>query len=81
MCGTRATQDAVANGDTRTISIYHTHTKENASITFKRNGYYDQSGLEKLNWLLRDWRTDQPTRMEPRLFYIVWEGYRSVGAS
>ena len=81
LCGTRATQDAVANGDTRTISIYHTHTKENASITFKRNGYYDQSALEKLNWLLRDWRTDQPTRMEPRLFDIVWEVYRSVGAS
>gem|GEM_PF-947868 len=81
LCGTRATQDAVANGDTRTISIFHTHTKENAAITFKRNGYYDQSGLEKLNWLLRDWRTDQPTRMEPRLFDIVWEVYRSVGAS
>jgi uncharacterized protein YcbK (DUF882 family) len=81
LCGTRATQDAVANGDTRTISIFHTHTKENASITFKRNGYYDQSGLEKLNWLLRDWRNDRPTKMEPRLFDIVWEVYRSVGAS
>jgi uncharacterized protein YcbK (DUF882 family) len=77
---TRGTQDAVANGDTRTLSIFHTHTKESASITFKRGGYYDQAALEKLNWLLRDWRTDQPTRMDPRLFDIVWEVYRSVGA-
>jgi uncharacterized protein YcbK (DUF882 family) len=80
MGGTRGTQDAVANGDTRTISIFHTHTKESASITFKRSGTYDQAALEKLNWLLRDWRTDQPTRMDPRLFDIVWEVYRSVGA-
>ena len=35
--GTNGTQDAVANGDTRTIDLVHTHTKETASITFKRN--------------------------------------------
>jgi uncharacterized protein YcbK (DUF882 family) len=79
--GTSGTQDAVANGDTRTIHLYHEHTKESGSITFKRNGYYDQSALEKLNWLLRDWRTDEKVRMEPRLFDILWEVYRSVGAS
>lgn len=79
-CGVRGTQDAVANGDTRTINIYHEHTKESASITFKRNGYYDQGALKELNWLLRDWRLDEPTRMEPRLFDIVWEVYREVGA-
>lgn len=81
LSGTTGTQDAVANGDTRTLSIVHEHTKEAAQITFKRNGYYDQQGLEQLNWLLRDWRTDAKVRMEPRLFDIVWEVYRSVGAS
>jgi uncharacterized protein YcbK (DUF882 family) len=80
ICGVRGTQDAVANGDTRTISIFHVHSKESAQITFKRNGYYDQDGLKQLNWLLRDWRLDEPTRMEPRLFDIVWEVYREVGA-
>jgi uncharacterized protein YcbK (DUF882 family) len=79
--GSSGTQDAIANGDTRTIHLRHEHTGESASITFKRNGYYDQSALEKLNWLLRDWRTDEKVRMEPRLFDIVWEVYRSVGAS
>src|SRR3954462_3565082 len=81
VAGTRGTQDAVANGDTRTLAIIHEHTKESAQITFKRNGFYDQQALEQLNWLLRDWRTDQKVRMEPRLFDIVWEVYRSVGAS
>jgi uncharacterized protein YcbK (DUF882 family) len=81
LCGARGTQDAVANGDTRTLEIVHEHTKESASITFKRNGYYDQAALRQLNWMLRDWRTDEPIRMEPRLFDIVWEVYREVGAS
>ncbi|KQP36400.1 peptidase domain containing protein [Methylobacterium sp. Leaf104] len=78
--GTRGTQDAVANGDTRTISIYHTHTKESLTVTFKRDGRYDRAALEQLNWLLRDWRADEPTKMDPRLFDTVWEAYRSVGS-
>nr|WP_210322801.1 DUF882 domain-containing protein [Methylobacterium bullatum] len=78
--GTRGTQDAVANGDTRTLSIYHTHTKESATITFKRDGRYDRAALEQLNWMLRDWRLDEPTKMDPRLFDTVWEAYRSVGS-
>jgi uncharacterized protein YcbK (DUF882 family) len=78
--GTRGTQDAVANGDTRTLSIYHTHTKESATITFKRDGRYDRAALEQLNWMLRDWRVDEPTKMDPRLFDTVWEAYRSVGS-
>jgi len=78
--GVRGTQDAVANGDTRSITIQHEHTKESATVTFKRNGYYDQEALKQLNWLLRDWRLDEPTRMEPKLFDIVWEVYREVGS-
>ncbi|HEV7438990.1 MAG TPA: DUF882 domain-containing protein [Methylobacterium sp.] len=79
--GTTGTQDAVANGDTRTLSIFHTHTKESATITFKRDGRYDRAALEQLNWLLRDWRVDEPTKMDPRLFDTVWEAYRQIGSS
>lgn len=78
--GTRGTQDAIANGDTRTLSIYHTHTKESLTVTFKRDGRYDRAALEQLNWLLRDWRVDEPIKMDPRLFDTVWEAYRSVGS-
>ena len=80
LVGIRGTQDAAANGDTRTITILHEHTKESATVTFKRNGYYDQGGLNQLNVLLRDWRTDEQTRMEPKLFDVVWEVYREVGS-
>lgn len=76
----RSTQDAVANGDTRTITIRHMHTKEETTVTFKRDGRYDSSALEKLNWALRDWRSDEPIRMDPRLFDVVWETQRQLGS-
>jgi uncharacterized protein YcbK (DUF882 family) len=78
--GVRGTQDAVANGDTRTLTFYHNNTKETLTATFRRNGQYDQAALQQLNWFLRDWRRDEPTRMDPRLFDTVWEVYREVGS-
>jgi uncharacterized protein YcbK (DUF882 family) len=80
LLGTRGTQDAVANGDTRTLSFIQEHTKDTATVTFKRNGSYDSEALKQLNWLLRDWRLDEQTRMDPRLFDIVWAVYREVGS-
>ena len=75
------TETAVANGDTRTINLYHAHTQESISATYLVNGRYDPAVLEQLNWFLRDWRRDEPTKMDPRLFDVVWETYRSAGAS
>lgn len=75
------TQTAAANGDTRSLTFFHTHTQESATITFRRDGRYDDRGLEQLNWLLRDWRVEQNTRMDPRLFDILWEVYKEAGAS
>jgi uncharacterized protein YcbK (DUF882 family) len=76
----RGTQDAAANGDTRSITIRHMHTKEETTVTFKRDGRYDSTALEKLNWALRDWRTEEPIRMDPRLFDVVWEVQRLLGS-
>lgn len=75
------TENAVANGDTRSLTIYHTHTQESATITFKRDGRYDRAALDQLNWLLRDWRINESVKMDPRLFDTVWEAYRQVGSS
>ena len=80
VAGTAETENAVANGDTRALTIYHTHTQESATITFKRDGRYDRAALDQLNWLLRDWRINEPTKMDPRLFDTVWEAYRQVGS-
>ena len=74
------TETAVANGDTRTIHLYHVHTHESIDATYRVNGEYDPAVLKQLNWFLRDWRRDEPTSMDPRLFDVVWEVYRSAGA-
>jgi uncharacterized protein YcbK (DUF882 family) len=78
--GSRGLQNAIAEGDTRTISMHHMHTSEDVTITFKRDGRYDEAALEKLNWFLRDWRKEQETRMDPHLIDLVWEVQREAGS-
>ncbi|MDQ0326102.1 uncharacterized protein YcbK (DUF882 family) [Rhodopseudomonas julia] len=67
------------SGD-RTLKLYFAHTGEHGEFTFRRNGRYDQRELKRLNYFLRDWRADEPTDMDPRLFDLVWEVYQEVGA-
>jgi uncharacterized protein YcbK (DUF882 family) len=75
-----STESAVANGDTRTIVLSNSHTNESGSFTYMVDGAYDQATLDKLNWFLRDWRLNEPTKMDPKLFDIVWEVYRESGS-
>jgi uncharacterized protein YcbK (DUF882 family) len=71
---------ARASGDARTLSFFHTHTKESMTITFWWDGRYDDEALARLNWFLRDWRVDAPARMDPHLFDILWDVYRESGS-
>ncbi len=80
IAGAKHTHNAVANGDTRTISLRHLHTQEELTVTFKRDGRYDDAALKKIDWLLRDWRRDEQIRMDPHLIDLVWEVHRDVGA-
>ncbi|WP_027062502.1 DUF882 domain-containing protein [Mesorhizobium loti] len=70
-----------ASAETRALRIQHLHTGEKAEIVFKRNGRYDQAGLKKINFMLRDWRRNEPTRMDPRLLDLVWQAYRASGST
>lgn len=69
-----------AAGQTRTLKLYFIHTGEKAQITFKRNGRYDSKGLAEVNRFLRDWRRNEPTKMDPRLLDLVWEVYQRSGS-
>ena len=71
---------ALPEGD-RALKIYHIHTGEQATIVFKRNGVYDKDGLQKLNYILRDWRKQRPTNMDPHLFDLLWQVYQASGAT
>lgn len=71
-------RDAEALNENRTLSFHHTHSGEDLTVTFKREGRYDEDALKKLNHFLRDWRTQDETVMDRRLFDILWEVYRDV---
>jgi uncharacterized protein YcbK (DUF882 family) len=79
LLGNRALETAVANGDTRTLSLHHIHTDEDITITYKRDGRYDEDALKKLDRFLRDWRKEEEIHMDPQLFDLIWEVSREVG--
>ncbi len=70
-----------ASAETRSLKLYNAHTRESATIVYKRDGRFDQSGLAQLNKFLRDWRENKVTKMDPKLFDILWEVYRKSGAT
>lgn len=78
LAGAGSVHDATALNETRTLTFHHTHSDENLTVTFKRDGRYDEDALKKLNHFLRDWRSQDETVMDRRLFDILWEVYRDV---
>ncbi len=70
---------ADAARDERTLTLYEIHLKETTTVTFKRDGKYIPAGLKKLNWAMRDWRTSVTTKMDPKLFDLVWELKQQLG--
>jgi uncharacterized protein YcbK (DUF882 family) len=78
MMGAGTVHDAAALNETRTLSFHHTHSDEDLTVTFKRNGRYDEEALKQINHYLRDWRSQDQTVMDPQLFDILWEVYRDV---
>jgi uncharacterized protein YcbK (DUF882 family) len=80
LAGAGSVHDAAALNETRTLSFHHTHSNEDLTVTFKRDGRYDEEALKQLNHYLRDWRSQGQTVMDRRLFDILWEVYRDVDA-
>ncbi len=78
LLGAGSVHDAAALNETRTLSFHHTHSGEDLTVTFKRDGRYDEAALKELNHFLRDWRSQDQTVMDRHLFDILWEVYRDV---
>jgi uncharacterized protein YcbK (DUF882 family) len=78
IAGASSVHNAAALDETRTLSFHHTHSGEDLTVTFKRDGRYNEAALKELNHFLRDWRNQDQTTMDRRLFDILWEVYRDV---
>jgi uncharacterized protein YcbK (DUF882 family) len=71
---------ASALGEIRTLSMYNIHTKENLTVTFKRDGKYDQAALKRLDTFMRDWRANKETSMDPALIDLIWTLHKQLGS-
>ena len=56
----------------RTLSFYNTHTGENLGVRYYQNGAYRPDALKKINFILRDHRTDRIKAIDPRLLDILY---------
>ncbi|NOZ31650.1 MAG: DUF882 domain-containing protein [Alphaproteobacteria bacterium] len=68
-------------GADRTISLFYPQTGETAKITFWRKGKFDSRGMAELSKFLRDWRRNQPGKIDPNLINLVWQIYQDVKAT
>ncbi|MEA2979102.1 MAG: hypothetical protein QOF09_925 [Alphaproteobacteria bacterium] len=78
--GSLGAHHAKAVGDTRTLTLHHVHTDESLTVTFKKNGQFDEEALKKINWIMRDWRKNEATTMDRQEIDLLWEVYQEVGA-
>jgi uncharacterized protein YcbK (DUF882 family) len=57
----------------RSLSFVHTHTGETLSTVYFEGGAYRTSSLERVNRLLRDFRTDEVHPIDPRVLDILFD--------
>ncbi|ODR96554.1 hypothetical protein AUC70_14880 [Methyloceanibacter stevinii] len=70
----------VASAEDRTLSMYEIHTHETITVTYKRDGVWDEEALKKLNWFMRDWRAKEPTKMDRELIDLIWTLHTRLGS-
>ncbi|MCB1380716.1 MAG: DUF882 domain-containing protein [Alphaproteobacteria bacterium] len=71
---------AHSGGETRTLSLYHVHTRESLNITYMKDGKYIPSAIKKINYLMRDWRRNEVIKMDPRTIDLMWELHADLGS-
>lgn len=57
---------------TRSLTLYNLHTEERATVTYWRDGEYDEAGLAQISQLLRDHRRDEVYGISPRTLDILY---------
>ena len=68
-----------AGTGSRTLSFYHTHTRESLEITYAGVHGYDKSALKRINYYLRDFRTEEVHKIDPGVLDILWKVQQEMG--
>ena len=61
------------------LRLHHSHTGERIDIVFRRGDAYDPEALNELNHFLRDHRSQEVHRYDPRVFDLLADLTASVG--
>lgn len=57
----------------RHLSFYNTHTSESLEICYSRQGYYCTEALARINYILRDHRTNEIKPIDTRLLDFLYD--------
>jgi len=55
----------------RALSLAHLHTGEKLDLIYWADGRYQPGALRRIEWLLRDFRTDEVHPIDPRLLDLL----------
>ena len=67
-------------GELRTLELYHVHTGETLTITYKRDGQYIPSAMAQLDYFMRDWRRSGLISMSNETIDLMWELHQELGS-
>ena len=56
----------------RSLALHNVHTSESKRIVYWSEGKYVASGLNEINWIMRDFRTSEIRAIDPRLLNILY---------
>jgi uncharacterized protein YcbK (DUF882 family) len=77
--GATGSRLAVA-AELRSLQLYHVHTGDSLTITYKRDGHYIPSAMAQLDYFLRDWRTNGLISMSGETIDLMWELHQQLGS-
>lgn len=55
----------------RSIALHNLHTGEHVNSVYWENGKYVPETLQRINWVLRDFRTDEVCKISPDLLELL----------
>lgn len=64
----------------RMLKLYNPRTKEELDVTYRVGNRYSRSGLTKIDQIMRDWRSGDVRRMDPRVIDFLYSVRRWLGA-
>ena len=70
---------AAGTGD-RTISLFHIHTQERLTVTYKKGGNFVPEAMKQINWIMRDWRRNETIAIDPNTIDLAWEMHEELGS-